>query len=72
MCAPLPNEQARTLIYFSSFFFSCSLSALLAMLVEVQLSTTLVSFGALVALWITCNVQLFRRYYPGVQMRFNR
>lgn len=42
------------------------------MLVEVDAATSLVAFGTLVTLWIVCNVQLFRRYYPEVQMRFTR
>ena len=42
------------------------------MLVEVQLATALVSFGTLVALWIVCNVQLSRRYFPDIQLRFTR
>jgi amino acid transporter len=47
-------------------------AALLAMLVEVDAATSLVAFGTLVTLWMVCNVQLFRRYYPEVQMRFTR
>lgn len=35
-------------------------------------ATALVSFGALVALWVVCNAQMWRRYYPDVQMRFTR
>ena len=32
--------------------------------------TTLVNFGSLLAMWFVCNVQLFRRYYPGTKLRF--
>ncbi|KAI3435769.1 hypothetical protein D9Q98_001827 [Chlorella vulgaris] len=46
--------------------------ALLAMLVEVDAATSLVSFGTLITLWMVCNAQLFRRYTPEVQMRFTR
>ena len=42
------------------------------MLVEVELATALVSFGTLVSMWIVCNVQLYRRFYPEVQLRFTR
>jgi hypothetical protein len=47
-------------------------AALLAMLVEVEAATALVSFGTLVALCLVCNCQLYRRYFPGVQLRFTR
>ena len=47
-------------------------SAVLAMLVEVDAATALVSFGTLIVLWMVCNAQMFRRYYPDVQMRFTR
>ena len=47
-------------------------TALLALFVEVTAATALVSFGALVALWVVCNAQMWRRYYPDVQMRFTR
>jgi len=42
------------------------------MMVEVQFATGMVSFGTLLALWLVCNAQLYRRYRPGVQMRFTR
>ena len=37
-----------------------------------QSATAMVSFGTLVALWLVCNAQLYRRYWPGVQMRFTQ
>ncbi|PSC68357.1 cationic amino acid transporter 1-like [Micractinium conductrix] len=46
--------------------------ALLAMMVEVDASTALVSFGTLVVLWLVCNAQIYRRYFPDTQMRFTR
>ena len=50
----------------------CSPAALLAMLVEVNTATALVSFGTMVALWLVVNAQLYRRYFPDVQLRFTR
>lgn len=47
-------------------------AALLAMFVEVDAATALVSFGTLIVLWLVCNAQMQRRYYPDVQMRFTR
>ena len=47
-------------------------AALLALFVEVTSATALVSFGTLVSLWVVCNAQLWRRYWPEVQMRFTR
>jgi hypothetical protein len=46
--------------------------AVLALFVEVDAATALVSFGTLVTLWTVCNAQMYRRYYPEVQMRFTR
>jgi hypothetical protein len=42
------------------------------MFVEVDSASALVSFGTLVTLWIVCNAQVYRRYFPEVQMRFTR
>lgn len=42
------------------------------MMVEVDASTALVSFGTLVVLWLVCNAQIYRRYFPDTQMRFTR
>ena len=42
------------------------------MLIEVELATGMVSFGTLVTLWLVVNVQVFRRYFPDVQLRFTR
>lgn len=41
-------------------------------LLPAQMATAMVSFGTLVALWLVCNAQMFRRYWPGVQMRFTQ
>ncbi|KAI7840220.1 hypothetical protein COHA_006002 [Chlorella ohadii] len=46
--------------------------AALAMTIETEMATAMVSFGTLVALWLVCNAQMFRRYWPGVQMRFTQ
>ena len=35
-------------------------------------ATALVSFGTLVVLWLVCNAQMARRYWPDVQMRFTQ
>ena len=37
-----------------------------------QMATAMVSFGMLVALWVVCNAQMYRRYWPGTQMRFTQ
>lgn len=42
------------------------------MTVNVGAATALVSFGTLVALWMVCNAQLFRRYVPDTQLRITR
>lgn len=39
---------------------------------EVDAATAMVSFGTLISLWIVCNAQMVRRYYPVVQLRFTR
>jgi hypothetical protein len=44
----------------------------LAALVQVEPATGMVSIGTLVCLWIVCNAQVYRRYFPEVQMRFTR
>jgi hypothetical protein len=45
---------------------------MLALLVPASFTSDLVSFGALFAMWVVCNVQLFRRYYPEVKFRVTR
>ena len=47
-------------------------AALLALMVEVDAATSLVSFGTLVSLWMVCNAQLYRRYCSDIQLRFTR
>lgn len=42
------------------------------MTIQVEDATAMVSFGTLVALWLVSNCQLYRRYSPGVQMRFTQ
>lgn len=42
------------------------------MMVKVETATALVSFGTLIALWMVCNAQLFRRYVPDTQLRITR
>ncbi|KAL4429605.1 hypothetical protein ABPG77_008654 [Micractinium sp. CCAP 211/92] len=44
--------------------------ALLAFMVEVDAATSMVSFGTLIALWLVCNAQMWRRYFPELQLRF--
>ncbi|KAL4458381.1 hypothetical protein ABPG75_013246 [Micractinium tetrahymenae] len=46
--------------------------AIIAMLVETQFSTGMVSFGTLITLWVVCNAQMWRRYIPDLQLRFTR
>lgn len=44
--------------------------AIVALLMRFTLLSELVSMAALFAMWIVCNVVLFRRYYPDVKLRF--
>lgn len=44
--------------------------ALLALLAPYNSLSQIVNFGALFAMWAVCNTVLYRRYYPGVKVRF--
>ena len=37
-----------------------------------SLVPSLANFGCLLAMYAVCNVQLYRRYSPGVKLRFTR
>ena len=64
-CATNHTLPARVLVLITA-------AAVLAMLVEVETATALVSFGTLIALWMVCNAQLFRRYVPDTQLSITR
>ena len=49
----------------------CS-AALLALFFPVENSTALASCGCAISLWLVINAQLYRRYFPDVQLRFTR
>lgn len=46
--------------------------ALITMLVQGEFLDELVSFGQLFSMWAVVNAQMFRRYYPGIKLRFTR
>ncbi|KAI7844490.1 hypothetical protein COHA_001949, partial [Chlorella ohadii] len=46
--------------------------AIISLLVENSAAATMSSFGALVSLWMVCNIQLYRRYWPDAQIRVTR
>ena len=39
---------------------------------QVEQASALVSFGTMVALWLVANAQVYRRYFPDVQLRFTQ
>uniref|UniRef100_A0A1D2A1S4 Uncharacterized protein n=1 Tax=Auxenochlorella protothecoides TaxID=3075 RepID=A0A1D2A1S4_AUXPR len=46
--------------------------ALIAAFSSGHFLADLVSFGQLLSIWFVVNAQLYRRYYPGVKLRFTR
>ena len=46
--------------------------SLIALLVQSNFLDELVSFGQLFSMWAVVNAQVFRRYYPGIKLRFTR
>ena len=47
-------------------------AALVALFVSRGPAATLTSFGALASLWMVCNLQLYRRYFPDTHIRVTR
>lgn len=47
-------------------------AAVVALLVDKGSAATLSSFGGLASLWMVCNLQLYRRYYPDTHIRVTR
>ena len=49
-----------------------ALTALISLFASFQYLTELVNFGQMLSMLVVINAQLFRRYYPGIKLRFTK